>query len=365
MKFGIFSQVFAAILVGTSVPLVALAYAYDRQVAGSVRDTVERELADTASKVKVEVDDWTDTNLRLLNYTATLGAVTSMQAEQQNPVMASMVSSYDWLYQAAVTDIEDGFMTARNDADKNPILNADGSKAHFRGDRQYFLQVAEEGLPNGQQVIISRTTNLPALCLSAPVRRNAAAIGVLSSCSNLERISQAVANTKIGATGFAILVNDEGKAIAHGRPELVSEELQDLSDSPLLKEGSIGQQTLIKDGDRRVLSYLQSAGLNWTLILQQDASEAFAPISAARRNTALSLVGGIGLAALLAYILARFLVGPIESLTRAADDISRGQLDTEVPATERGDEIGALARAVKRLSVSFKLVYDELKGAAK
>jgi len=364
MKFGIFSQVFAAILVGTSVPLIALAYAYDRQVAESVRGAVDRELVNASSKVKTAVDDWTDTNIRLLNYSAQLEAVTSMQSEQQNPIMSSMVDNYDWLYQAAVTGL-DGFMTARNDANQKPILNPDGSKAHFRGDRQYFIQVAEENKSNGQQVIISRTTDLPALCLSSPVQRNADLVGVLSSCSSLERISQVVADVKIGATGFAILVDKEGKAIAHGRPELVSEKLQDLSDSPVLRDGTVDRQTLIEDGDRQVLAYQQLAGLGWKLIVQQDTSEAFAPIAAARRNTIISLIGGIGLAAFLAYILARFLVRPIESLTLAADDISRGQLEAEIPETGRGDEIGALARAVKRLSVSFKLVYDELKGATK
>jgi signal transduction histidine kinase len=62
---------------------------------------------------------------------------------------------------------------------------------------------------------------------------------------------------------------------------------------------------------------------------------------AASRMT-LMLVLGAALAALSVYLLSRAVLRPLGSLTRAAQEIERGDLDASVPVTS-GDELGALA----------------------
>ena len=56
------------------------------------------------------------------------------------------------------------------------------------------------------------------------------------------------------------------------------------------------------------------ADVDWSLIVELPLSEAFAPIYAALWRTAIVLVLGAGLAALLAYALASRVAGPIEQL---------------------------------------------------
>ncbi len=50
---------------------------------------------------------------------------------------------------------------------------------------------------------------------------------------------------------------------------------------------------------------------------------------------------------LLAFIIARSILGPIFSMTRAMGELAGGKLDTVVPALERSDEIGEMAKAVQ------------------
>jgi len=60
-------------------------------------------------------------------------------------------------------------------------------------------------------------------------------------------------------------------------------------------------------------------------------------------------IGGIlliGLAVLLAVLLTRAISRPVTALTRTMDDLAMGRNDVTVPATGRGDELGAMARAV-------------------
>lgn len=365
MKFSIFSQTFfTVILISTLIPLSSLWLISQHQISESVEGEVEQRLLSASDKLKITVDTWTDTNLKLLNQNADLSDVISMNTEQQIPVMKTIADNYDWIAIAFATDL-DGFKTARNDAEEQPILNADGSKAHFRGDRQYFKQVIEGEL-YGQQVLLSRTTGKPRFCLSTGVENGSQLVGVLTTCSKLSTLSETVTDTRIGDTGFAILVDDLGQVIAHGRPELVAEGLQNISDHPALQAGILGEKIEFEYKGRPRVAYVQEAGLGWQLVVQQDVAEAYAPIARARRNAIILLVVVIAFSTVLAYGLARrFLVLPIQALTRAAEDISRGQLDVQIRGTARHDEIGALARSVKRLAASVRVAFEELSHQSK
>ncbi|MCC5979948.1 MAG: HAMP domain-containing protein [Salinarimonas sp.] len=58
--------------------------------------------------------------------------------------------------------------------------------------------------------------------------------------------------------------------------------------------------------------------------------------------TGVGLLFGIA----LAFFLGRSIVNPVSGLTTAMQRISGGDLDTDIPARERGDEIGAMANAL-------------------
>ncbi|MBB3133782.1 methyl-accepting chemotaxis protein [Rhizobium pisi] len=61
------------------------------------------------------------------------------------------------------------------------------------------------------------------------------------------------------------------------------------------------------------------------------------------------LAGGIiasFAAAVLAWLMSRTIVGPIVGMTTAMDRLAGGQNDIEVPATDRGDEVGRMAQSV-------------------
>ncbi|KJX89266.1 putative chemoreceptor y4fA [Agrobacterium tumefaciens] len=71
---------------------------------------------------------------------------------------------------------------------------------------------------------------------------------------------------------------------------------------------------------------------------------------AAARNLEYALLGGGAVAGLLAVLLiwalSRSIVTPIVGMTAAMSRLADGDLTTEVPATDRGDEVGKMAKAV-------------------
>jgi len=71
------------------------------------------------------------------------------------------------------------------------------------------------------------------------------------------------------------------------------------------------------------------------------------------------IVGVLGLVSLLSVLLARGLVRPLRSLTRAARQIGDGDLDAIVPACGR-DEIGELADSFRDMTQSLKQTIEKL-----
>src|SRR5690606_17900664 len=130
------------------------------------------------------------------------------------------------------------------------------------------------------------------------------------------------------------LVDGQGRVIAHGRPEQVSEELQDFKGHPGLTTKP-GDRGLIEyfDTGRDVIAVRRPVGLDWTLVVQQDRAEAFAELEAVKQRGIAILVGGVLVVLVLAVLLARGLSRPIHKLTEIADAYSQGKLDLKVPET--------------------------------
>ncbi|OWK29906.1 methyl-accepting chemotaxis protein [Sphingomonas mucosissima] len=87
----------------------------------------------------------------------------------------------------------------------------------------------------------------------------------------------------------------------------------------------------------------------------RDAETSAIERNAARQEGAIAMgftamaIGGIlliGLAVVLAVLLTRAISRPVTALTQTMGELAAGRNDVTVPATSRGDELGAMARAV-------------------
>jgi methyl-accepting chemotaxis protein len=79
------------------------------------------------------------------------------------------------------------------------------------------------------------------------------------------------------------------------------------------------------------------------------------------------LVAGIGLSALLVLVyvglsglVARSITRPVRAIRRVLLTVAAGNLDTVIPATERGDEVGEMARAIAELLAVLNVLHDSM-----
>ncbi len=93
--------------------------------------------------------------------------------------------------------------------------------------------------------------------------------------------------------------------------------------------------------------------IEWTVIISEPSSNVLSEISDTRRNIlALSAVALL-ITTALAFALTRIILRPVRRLAEAADVISRGRWDADIPNVPSRDEIG-------RLSTSFRQMTSNL-----
>ncbi|HYD99399.1 MAG TPA: HAMP domain-containing methyl-accepting chemotaxis protein [Alphaproteobacteria bacterium] len=79
---------------------------------------------------------------------------------------------------------------------------------------------------------------------------------------------------------------------------------------------------------------------------EREAAAAEATMRAASRTLIVASAGAMLLAAVLALLIGRSIVRPIRGITAAVARLGAGQLDAEIPALDRADETGEIARAL-------------------
>jgi len=352
--FSIFHKILMTMVVVAMVPLAGLWYIGSVKARADWKANISTGFVKTADALSVKVGDWEDMNLRLLRQAAVVEPVTSMVAEHQNPFLKSIATHYPWAY-LVFTIRPDGQNVGRSDG--KPVVQY--------GDRAYFKQVMA-GDETGRELVIGKTSGKPALILAGPIKGvSGDRLGVIAMAMDLADLSQTVTDTRIGDTGYAILLDERNKVIAHGRPEKLSGALEDLGNHPVLQAvDATREPTVFTQDGKRIVAYRRQLGDGWSLIVQQDYDEAFAPLRQVERDSLVLMVVTVLLVLVVAYWLGRRLADPIRRLTTVADSLSRGETGGKIVETGRGDEIGALARAIERMSVSIQMAMGRLRKRA-
>jgi signal transduction histidine kinase len=196
-----------------------------------------------------------------------------------------------------------------------------------------------------------------------PGGRNA---GWLVGRLNLEELWRMVDRIRVGSEGYALVVSNDGRLIAHGHPDAKSKVARgdNLVDAahPLVARDPGGAETGGSVPSARYFDEttgVEMLGvaadipeLGWTVVVEQPIEEAFEIPNSLQRQ----LVVAIGLALLamltVGYFWGRRFIDPILRLTRGTRALAAGRLDERVEV-DSSDELG-------QLGVAFNNMADKL-----
>lgn len=178
--------------------------------------------------------------------------------------------------------------------------------------------------------------------------------GVVMIEVNLKAVWEVILPIRIGRSGFAYAVDRNGSLFAHPDISLVLRKLNVLSAPAVAAALSTATNqpasathgataSVVDIGGSPVLStYVRLAALDWIVFVQQPLAEVDAPIYAAILRTCVLLIAGFVLAFVMALMLARRMVSPIEAIRRGAEQLASGVLDYRIDVRS-GDELEAVA----------------------
>lgn len=351
VRFGLLRKVILAMLVVSIVPFGLFLGLTFNETRDRIRTDSELLMAQTADGLGRHVDEWIDKNVRMLKVAAQLTDMTSMNPAAQEKVLKSIRAEYPFMYLVFTLDVN-GINIARSD----------GKKLKNYSDRQYYKGVAQ-GKPLAWQTLIGKTSKKPALVLAVPIKRNGQIVGVLASAMTTDAISKQVANWRKGETGFAFLIDETGKVVAHQVRKYVTAQVN-FNSNPLIAEFK-------RSPVQSAISFTDSEGVNqqgvakrnkmgWILAVQQAEEEVFAAHKRSEKIALFLLVMTLILIIAIALLLARNLVSPIKELTGITTRMSMGELDINFNIKSK-DEIGQLAGAIKLLQTSLNMAMQRLR----
>lgn len=199
--------------------------------------------------------------------------------------------------------------------------------------------------------------------LTMSIARAGEDAGVTVAEVNLKLIWGVISSIKIGESGYAYVVDREGRLIAHPNISLVLQN-PDFRRLPYIDaslkqatEGNdaIGSATVQTNfsGERVMTMHVVVPTLGWLVFVELPMSEALTPIYLSGLRSFLVLLAGLVLATLAAMFMVRHMVGPIRMLQAGAARIGAGDLDSQI-TVRTGDELEALGDQFNTMAAQLR-----------
>lgn len=187
-------------------------------------------------------------------------------------------------------------------------------------------------------------------------------VGVLVALVNFHQMWNIVTGLEVGETGYAYVVDEDGRLIAYRdiSPVLRREELSRLPTVAAFLDGQPATAEYVGlNGTRVVGAQTPIAGTPWAVVAELPTEEAYAGLHHMLWLLGLLMLGAVVVAAGTGRYLANYIVHPIEVLQAGAAVIGQGDL-THTIDVNTGDEIEALAEAFNTMSRNLRRSREEI-----
>ena len=227
-----------------------------------------------------------------------------------------------------------------------------------RATDQAFLQARQDRSYFGPVYLVQESE--PYARIAVPIKRFNSVIGVLIAEVNLKHIWSVVSDIQVGETGYAYVVSRDGDLIAHPDINLVlkGRNLKDLVQVQAALAGApipLAAQ-LNFAGQEVFAAYATIPDLEWAVLVERLAEEAYAPLYASLTRTVALLFVGLGMAVLASLLIGVRVVRPLQKLRQGVTRIGAGELDHRIDV-QTGDELEVLAEEFNQMTGKLQESY--------
>jgi signal transduction histidine kinase/DNA-binding response OmpR family regulator len=303
-----------AVAAGAAVVLVIFAifaYGYDLTERGLRKREIDAYLTSVGGATAWGVENWLSERMRLAESVAHSLSKPTSDSNMVEVLKAPVYQhSFLWTYYGE----EDGGYHIWPPDDQLP---AD----YDPRTRPWYHAALSAGTTTLTEPYLDITTNVETITVAAPVMQDGKRAGVVGADFSTETLAGVLKATDFGGIGYAFLVTNDGKIVAHPDRSLVSKTLAEIypEQTPRI-DPSV--QYLDKLARSQIVTFIPipALGLDWQLGVSIDEKAAYAGLDEFRRSAALATAAATILMVLvLGLVVHRLLVTPLMRARAAAD----------------------------------------------
>ena len=351
---------FALLLAGAAVlPLLAYGFVSLMSLERGTRQTVIQGNLNVATVAAEDIRRYVVTNADLLKVLSATVQDTGLTQSQQDRVLKNYVLEVREFREITLFD-ESGNTIATSRIGKPRVQIPTVEELTVNGVMMSPIRVDDDLLPSTTFALRLKLLNQPS--------------GWLVGEFSLEEMWRMVDRIRIGESGYALVVATDGELVAHGDPDkkaLVAQGTNMSADALLAASRAtsttppesatpVSLEYVDTDGRRNLGVAARIPSLDWTVIVEQPTSEAYATATQLRRQLmaaiAMALIGMIA----VGLVFGRSFINPILKLKRGTQELAAGRLDARVDI-RTGDEFAELGDAFNTMADRLVELQEDVK----
>lgn len=345
-----------AVLILVSVSILGSASYWNakKMITQEIETTLIKMNEGTADKI----GDWLEGHKSYVAFLANSPTVAGGDAAKFMPYLGSELKRLP-IYKQLLVIEQNGDATYTNGDKKN------------LADRGYF-----KALMSGKTVVsnpvISKTDNIAVVVAASPITRDGAISGGMAGTIDVGVLNKLMADVKVGQTGYAFVIQDDGLIIFHPKQELVMKLnlLTDTSIDPSLKNVAAkmvkGEQGLARytfKGEEKFLAYRQIPGTSWSLAINVPVHEVTSKLNTLKWTSGLITLLVLALSVIPAIFIATGITRPLNTMKNMLQDIAQGEGDLTKRLDDTSkDEIGDVSRNFNQFVDKLQRIISQIAG---
>lgn len=349
----IFTRLFFGILTMVVSMMAIAAFFISYQSESTLNEKTKQQLHDASSAALQEVNSRVQSIITALASYASTYKNSKVTNSQSFGIFTDMVNN-----NPTISEIQ--------------VVTADGRYLTFPGsplDSSYDPRTADwyKGAWDKPNAFVSdvfqfSATEFPKIAVSMALRNEVEEpVGVVVAFVSVPKLSESIGQIKLGQTGYAMIVDQQGKLLAHPDKAYALQRPL-LTELPVVANviaGNSGFESFHINGMDAFAAYKFDPALKWGMIVVQSVSEVKQEVRRLQLTIlAVSLVG-LGSLALLLYLYVRKIIKPVKEVQQKMTAFSEGDL-FQTMHVQTNDEIRQLADSFNRMSGQIRTIIGKI-----
>ncbi len=231
-------------------------------------------------------------------------------------------------------------------------------------DREYFKAAKQGEKADVAAIAKSKATNLPVMVVYSPIRSESGDfLGILALSCKVDLLINLVADTKVGGTGYAFMLDDKGFIIAHPKRELILDlNVPSTKGTEELGRNMTGQKRGIIEynfeGKEKISAFAPVGVRGWSIGVVEPKEELLSQVNAFRNQGMIIGVVLLGAALTVILLFGRSISKPIvrivEGLSENGDRVSAASGQVSSSSQQLAEGASEQAASIEETSASLE-----------